>query len=59
MCVLQFEISQEALQILNQERDAQGRQLQVIKLACPPVLSRNQEEWESLVSTAILGQVIY
>jgi len=44
----QFEISQEALQILNQERDAQGRQLQVIKLPCPPVLSRTQEEWESL-----------
>jgi hypothetical protein len=49
---LQFEISQEALQILSQERDAQGRQLQAIKLPCPPVLTRTQEEWQSLVSTA-------
>jgi hypothetical protein len=45
----QSDISREALALLQQEVDAQGRQLQVIKLPCPPPLSRTQEEWATLV----------
>eukprot|EP00878_Enallax_costatus_P012150 GHUV01012687.1.p1 GENE.GHUV01012687.1~~GHUV01012687.1.p1 ORF type:complete len:257 (+),score=61.56 GHUV01012687.1:920-1690(+) len=44
----QYQISQEALQVLEQAVDAKGRKLQVIKLPCPPPMERTQEEWETL-----------
>ena len=44
----QHAISNEALAILERERDARGRRLEVIKLPCPPVLSRTQEEYDGL-----------
>lgn len=45
----QHAISSEALQLLEQETDAKGRKLQVIKLPCPPPLQRTEEEWNTLV----------
>lgn len=45
----QHAVSTEALAILEQETDAQGRKLEVIKLPCPPPLYRTQEEWDTLV----------
>jgi agmatine deiminase len=50
----QHAISAEALQLLEQETDAKGRKLQVIKLLCPPPLERTEEEWSTLVSADIL-----
>ncbi|GBF91832.1 agmatine deiminase [Raphidocelis subcapitata] len=44
----QYDISREALEVLSRETDAKGRKLEVIKLPCPPVLTRTQEEWETL-----------
>lgn len=44
----QHAISSEALQLLEQETDAKGRKLQVIKLPCPPPLQRTEEEWNTL-----------
>lgn len=44
----QHAISSEALAILERARDARGRRLEVIKLPCPPVLSRTQEEYDGL-----------
>ena len=35
--------------MLNSETDAKGRKLEVIKVPCPPVQTRTQEEWETLV----------
>jgi len=46
----QYAISREALSILSSTTDAKGRRLQVVKLPCPPVLKRTQEEWDTLVS---------
>jgi agmatine/peptidylarginine deiminase len=50
----QHAISSEALQLLEQETDAKGRKLQVIKLPCPPPLQRTEEEWSSLVGGCLL-----
>lgn len=40
----QYAISKEALDILSNATDAKGRQLQVIKLPCPPPLYTTEEE---------------
>lgn len=55
MCMLlgaQYPISVEALELLQEATDAAGRQLEVVKVPCPPVLQRTQEEWDTLVSGA-------
>lgn len=44
----QHAISKQALSILEKETDAKGRALEVIKLPCPPVLTRTQEEFDGL-----------
>jgi agmatine/peptidylarginine deiminase len=44
----QHEISTRALEILRREKDARGRDLEIVKLPCPPVLERTQEEYEGL-----------
>jgi agmatine/peptidylarginine deiminase len=48
----QYPISVEALELLQEATDAAGRQLEVVKVPCPPVLQRTQEEWDTLVSGA-------
>jgi agmatine deiminase len=44
----QYKISREALSILERETDAKGRRFRIIKLPCPPVLTRTKEEYEGL-----------
>jgi agmatine deiminase len=54
----QHAISVEALQLLEQETDAQGRKLQIIKLPCPPPLERTEEEWSTLVRADVLTNAL-
>lgn len=55
----QYEVSEEAYNLLIKETDAQGRQLEVIKLPCPKPLYRTQEEWEQLVSWVASSHVVF
>lgn len=43
-CSLQHAISQQALKVLEEERDAQGRRFKVTKVPTPPPLYITQEE---------------
>lgn len=42
--LVQHAISQQALKVLEEERDAQGRRLQITKVPTPPPLYITQEE---------------
>lgn len=44
----QHAISRRALELLKKETDARGRPLEVVKLPCPPVLTRTQAEYDGL-----------
>lgn len=46
--MLQWEVSNRALDVLNNTRDAKGRRIEVCKIRLPPPQFRNYREAEGL-----------